>query len=358
MDIILNIGLDTLTNGLAYAILALGVFISFRVLNFADMTTEGTYVLGMSSSVLFIAAGVPAVIATVLSIFVGMIAGFITGILHTKLHINGLLAGIITMTGLFTINMILLGIANSCVTNQEFSFLYGLTSNVSLTNSGYRGIFHIFRGFYESNVDFSNVLKYWIIGISFVITLIVFVSMYFFFGTEVGMSMRAVGMNPKMARAQGINSDFYIILGLMLSNGLIALSASLKAQSINSGSTLFGPGMLVVGLACIIIGEAIFGKRSFLNWIISVALGSLVYYLIISIALELGLPSDYLKLLYALIMVLILTLSFVNSKTHFFDKLKRKLSKRRISEEEILAAEAHEDIKESDIPLVVEDEWC
>ncbi len=356
MDIILNIGLDTLTNGLAYAILALGVFISFRVLNFADMTTEGTYVLGMSSSVLFIAAGVPAVIATVLSIFVGMIAGFITGILHTKLHINGLLAGIITMTGLFTINMILLGIANSCVTNQEFSFLYGLTSNVSLTNSGYRGIFHIFRGFYESNVDFSNVLKYWIIGISFVITLIVFVSMYFFFGTEVGMSMRAVGMNPKMARAQGINSDFYIILGLMLSNGLIALSASLKAQSINSGSTLFGPGMLVVGLACIIIGEAIFGKRSFLNWIISVALGSLVYYLIISIALELGLPSDYLKLLYALIMVLILTLSFVNSKTHFFDKLKRKLSKRRISEEEILAAEAHEDIKESDIPLVVEDE--
>ena len=210
MDIILNIGLDTLTNGLAYAILALGVFISFRVLNFADMTTEGTYVLGMSSSVLFIAAGVPAVIATVLSIFVGMIAGFITGILHTKLHINGLLAGIITMTGLFTINMILLGIANSCVTNQEFSFLYGLTSNVSLTNSGYRGIFHIFRGFYESNVDFSNVLKYWIIGISFVITLIVFVSMYFFFGTEVGMSMRAVGMNPKMARAQGINSDFYI----------------------------------------------------------------------------------------------------------------------------------------------------
>lgn len=355
MDVILNLGLDTLTYGMAYAILALGVFISYRVLNFADMTTEGTFVLGSASVIWFIAIGIPAWIATIMAILIGAIAGFVTGILHTKLHVNGLLSGIITMTGLFTINMVIMGIAQSAMKGTAFNFFETYRATVSLESNRYTVIFDFARNNYSTLAAFGATRKYWVIGIMALITLGVYTLIYFFFGTEVGMSMRATGMNQKMARAQGINTDFYIILGLMISNGLIALASCLIAQRDYTTSSQNGTGMLVVGLAAIIIGEAIFGKRSFKNWIISVALGALIYYLIIAIATALGMPTHFLKLLYAVIIIIILALSFVNSTTHFVEKIKYKFRNKNKYQDEILQAEAHEDIKESTTPLVVED---
>ena len=356
MDSILNLGLDTLTYGMAYAILALGVFISYRVLNFADMTTEGTFVLGGASALWFITIGIPAPIATIMAILIGAMAGFVTGILHTKLKINGLLSGIITMTGLFTINLIIMGVAQLALKGGTFDLSQTFRANYTIGIDQNYVIFDIPKFFYSDLMQFASVRKYWVIGIMIFVTIIIYVITYLFFGSEVGMSMRATGMNQKMARAQGINTDFYIILGLMISNGLIALAACLIAQRDYSTSTQNGTGMLVVGLASIIIGEAIFGKRSFKNWLISVALGALIYYFIIAVATALGLPNHFLKLLYALIIIIILALSYVNSKTHFIERLKNNIHRNRKAEEEILAAEAHEDIKESDKPLVVEDE--
>lgn len=356
MSTFLNLGLDTLTYGMAYAILALGVFISYRILNFADMTTEGSFVLGGASLLWFITLGMPAIVATFLSVLVGAIAGLITGLLHTKLHINGLLAGIITMTGLFSINMVIMGLAQVAMNGGTFDIVTTYRALFTLDINKYTTIFDFAKNFYSTAADFSAVRKYWVIGIMALFTLLIYVVLYFFFGTEVGMSMRATGMNQKMARAQGINTDFYIILGLMISNGLIALASGLIAQRDYTTSTQNGTGMLVVGLASIIIGEAIFGKRSFKNWIISVCLGALIYYLIIAVATALGLPTHFLKLLYAVIIVVILTLSYVNSRIHYIEKFKRKIRKNKKIDDTILQAEAKEDIKESDKPLVVEDE--
>lgn len=383
METLLNLGLDTLTYGMAYALLALGVFISYRVLNFADMTTEGTFVFGAVSTFLFITMGWPAIFATILGVLIGSLGGLITGLLHTKLKVNGLLAGIITLTGLFTINLVIMGVVQYNMSmdlyrEQYANYINGYTivapikptysiatsfrATVTIDNSKYTTIFDIFSSNYDNINNFFKVRKYWVIGFMAVITLLVFGLMYYFFGTEVGMSMRATGMNQKMARAQGINTDFYIILGLMIANGLIALSGSLVAQRDYTTGTQNGTGMLVVGLASIIIGEAIFGKRSFKNWMISIGLGALIYYLIIAIATILGLPNHFLKLLYAIIIVVILALSYINSVTHFIPVIKRRMStffsknKTKSSIEEIIEAEAHEEIKETSLPIVVEDE--
>ena len=308
MDIFSN----TLQFGIPYAILALGVFISYRILDFADMTTEGSFVFGGAMSIVLIGLGWNPILATLVSIICGILAGLITGLLHTKLKINGLLAGIITMTGLFSINMVVFG-------------MQGIGGNSSYN------FFTAFKSYYtipvgDTDPTIFGYLSYilpdsWprltsVIITLFIIVIAIYGAIYWFAGTEVGMSMRATGMNPKMSRAQGINTTFYTILGLCISNALIALSASLCAQRDFTMSTTSGTGMLVVGLASIIIGEAIFGKRSFLNWIISVGLGALVYYLIVAVAIKAGLPNHYLKLLYALIIVAILAISFAKQKSN------------------------------------------
>ena len=269
---------DSLNLGFAYGLLALGIFISYRLLDFADLTAEGSFTLGGAFTAALIFNGINPILSTFLSIFVGFIAGIITGLLHTKLKIPSLLSGIITMTALFSINMILMGIGKD---SKYDSVVY-----LSKLDTIYE-LFSVFK------LRYLNIIL-----LNFIIVSLVTLFCYWLFGTEFGMSLRATGMNQKMARAQGINTSLMIIIGLGISNALISLSAALVAQANQSADVNMGIGTLVVGLASIIIGEAIFGKRNFCNWIISVVLGSVLYYLIIDIAINLGLDSYLLKLLF------------------------------------------------------------
>lgn len=318
---IVEILLDVFQFGLPYAVLALGVFISYRVLDFADMTTEGTFVFGGALSIVLISLGWNPWLATLISIIGGLAGGFITGILHTKLKVPGLLAGIITMTGLFSINMIVFGLTK-LGKGYSFADLYNSFCTIAYSGIGKDPtIFGLFQSWFDKRLYV--VIFTLVIVVSIVATII-----YLFFGTEVGMSMRATGMNPKMARAQGINTKFYMILGLAISNALIALSASLCAQRDLTISTTSGTGMLVFGLASIIIGESLFGKKTFKNWIISVVAGALVYYLIIAIAIALGLPSHLLKFLYAILIVIILASPIIKSKfLKFYNEPNRKANR-------------------------------
>ncbi len=289
---ILYVIIDIFKMGLPYALLALGIFMSYRVLDIADLSCEGTFTLGGTLSALFLIKGVDPFLATFLGMLAGFVAGIITGLIHTKLKITALLSGIITMTGLFSINLVIMGLANG----KDYDAM------VNLGDIPGREITVI----YESFLAIFNKNNYNIIFISLLIVLLIFFVIYWFFGTEIGMSIRATGINPNMARAQGINTNVMIILGLGISNALISLSGSLYSQTNGNASSTMGVGVLVIGLASIIIGEGIFGKRSFKNWIISVVLGALAYYSIVVVAVKLGLPTYYQKLLYALLILVVL----------------------------------------------------
>lgn len=282
---------DSLSLGLPYALLALGIFISYRILDFADLSAEGSFTLGGAVCIASIVLGVNPYLATLLALISGFLAGIVTGVLHTKLKIPKLLSGIITMTGLFSINMVIMGMA----TKQSYNNVVYVGDNQTIFKT-----IQIFSKGYQNTIFLSLII------------VLVFLSLiYLFFGTEIGMSIRATGMNKKMARAQGINTSLMIIIGLAISNALIAIGGSLYAQAELKADNNMGVGTLVIGLASIIIGEAIFGKRNFLNWIISVSIGSILYYLIITVAIQLGLPNYYKKLLYALLMVIILIVPLI-----------------------------------------------
>ena len=292
MNELIYILIDTLKFGIPYSILALGIFISYRLLDFADLSTEGTFTLGGVIIAVCLAHKVDPFLATLLVILSGFIAGFFTGLLHTKLHIPSLLSGIIIMTALFSLNMVILGIADG----SSFATFFNLSE---------------FKSIFDSFLAFFNKPNYNMIFISLIIVIIVMILLYYFFGNEIGMSIRATGMNKKMASSNGINTSIMMMVGLGISNALISLSGSLFAQISGSASNVMGVGVLVIGLASIMIGEAIFGKRTFKNWLISVSLGAIIYYLIIVIALRLGLPDYYLKLLYASLIVVILTVPYL-----------------------------------------------
>lgn len=298
--------------GLPYALLALGIFISYRVLDIADLSCEGSFTLGGALSAVLLVLGWNPFLATFMGMFAGFLAGIVTGLIHTKLKITSLLAGIITMTGLFSLNLVIMGLAPT-VTQTNINGVKDYI--ISYNESGYAALVNL-NGFnvnkepimriYDTFLAVFNKNNYNMIFISLLIVVIIGVVIYWFFGTEIGMGVRATGINSKMARAQGINTNAMIILGLGISNALIALSGSLFAQTQKSASSTMGVGVLVIGLASIIIGEGIFGKRTFKNWIISVLLGAIVYYLIVVVAIQLGLPSHYQKLLYALLILVVL----------------------------------------------------
>ena len=296
--------IDMLKTGLPYALLALGIFVSYRVLDVADLSCEGTFTLGGALSAVLLVKDINPFFATLIGMAAGFIAGIITGLIHTKLKITALLSGIITMTGLFSINLVIMGFAN----NNES----GYASLVNLNGKNVNGenikrIYDTFLAIFEKN-------NYNMIFISLLIVVAIAILIYWFFGTEIGMSLRATGINPNMARAQGINTNAMIILGLGIGNALIALSGSLFSQTQKSASSTMGVGVLVVGLASIIIGEGIFGKRTFKNWMISVLLGAVLYYLIIVVAIQLGLPSHYQKLLYAVLILFVLAVPQLRKK--------------------------------------------
>lgn len=288
MDTIYYIIEDAIEIGLIWSLMTLGIFISFRVLNFADLTAEGTITLGSAIAASLVIGNVPPLIATIIAGIGGFLAGMITGILHAKLKIPAILAGIITMTGLYSINLRVMGKASIYIGDADTIYVY-----------------------LRKIIDNPFISK--AITTLFIVIIIFFV-LYWFFGTEIGMSLRATGMNQKMARAQGINTSTMIILGLALANTLIALCGALVAQSDRSANMDVGKGTIVIGLASIIIGEVIFGKRSFKNWLISVILGSIVYQGLVGIAIALGLNPNDLKLLQAILIATILALPLIQKK--------------------------------------------
>lgn len=285
----LDLVLSTVSQGLLWAIMALGVFLTFRVLDIADLSVEGTFPLGAAVAATLIDAGHSVWFAMLIALIAGCIGGTVTALLTTKLKIPALLSGILTMIGLYSVNLMIMSKANVPLLRAETVFT--LTENL---------------------FGVSSVVATLIVGL--VATVIVGAIMYWFFGTVLGTAIRATGCNPQMARAQGINTNVMVILGLLISNGLVALSGALVAQSNGFADVGMGTGTIVIGLASVIIGEVLFGTRSFKNWLISVVLGSVVYRAVIAIVLELGMPPNDLKLFTAVLVAIALSLPLIKNK--------------------------------------------
>lgn len=285
----LDLVLSTVSQGLLWAIMALGVFLTFRVLDIADLSVEGTFPLGAAVAATLIDAGHSVWFAMLIALIAGCIGGTVTALLTTKLKIPALLSGILTMIGLYSVNLMIMGKANVPLLRAETVF--------TLT---------------EDLFGVSSVVATLIVGL--IATTVVGVIMYWFFGTVLGTAIRATGCNPQMARAQGINTNVMVILGLLISNGLVALSGALVAQSNGFADVGMGTGTIVIGLASVIIGEVLFGTRSFKNWLISVVLGSVVYRAVIAIVLELGMPPNDLKLFTAVLVAIALSLPMIKNK--------------------------------------------
>lgn len=279
--------------GLLWGIMTLGVYLTFRILNIADMTCDGSFALGGSTCAILVSKGMNPLLAILVSFFAGLIAGFITGIMHTKLKIHEILAGILSMIALYSINIRIMGKSNTPLLGVE-TLMTKMQDKLDLT---------------------PNIASF-IVGVIFGLLLIVF--LYWFMGTELGSCLRATGNNEKMVRAMGVDTDKMKLMGLMLSNALIALSGALVAQQQGYGDVGMGTGAIVIGLASIILGESIFAwfnKRfAFYVTLLSILLGSVVYRLIIAIVLQLGLKSSDLKLLTAIIVVFALAIPVAKKK--------------------------------------------
>lgn len=257
-----------LTLGIIWAIMALGLYLTYRVLNYADMTVDGSLTLGGAISAVAVTAGVPPILAILIAIVGGMLAGAVTGFLHTKLKIPDLLAGILTQFGLYSINLRIMGKAN-----------FGLLNQVTLF----------------SQIKDLGVPSKWVglvVGVICIVILIVCI--YCFFGTEIGCALRATGNNPDMVRAMGSNTKAYIVLGLVMGNGLVAMCGAILAQYQGYADINMGVGTIVIGLAAIMIGEVIFSKKSYMHRLIGVVLGSAAYRIVIAFVLRISLNSNFI----------------------------------------------------------------
>lgn len=281
--------------GIIYAIMALGVFISFRTLNIPDLTVDGSFTLGASVSAVLCMNGQP-LLGILLAFIVGCLAGSLTALLNTKLKIQPLLAGILMMLALWSINLKVMGKANISLLNKNT-------------------IYDLF--------NFSDAADYLKIIISAVILIAILILLYLFLKTKLGIVLRATGDNDQMVRALGVNTNWTVIIGLALSNGLVAVSGALIAQYQGFSDVSMGIGMVVIGLASVIIGEVIFGIKTLMRRLVAVILGAIVYRLVIALALELGMPTNDLKLISAVIVALALSMSTIKGR---FVKLKRRMS--------------------------------
>ncbi len=302
---VLNLILSALSQGAIYAPMAIGVFIAFRILNTPDLTIDGSLVFGMTTCAMITIAGHP-----ILAIFIGMlagaVAGLITGLLQTKLKINPILSGILTMTGLYTINYMILG-------GQSNRYLqYETTNSVGVTVSKASDtIYKMFDKRLAGVFEDSNAV---VLALTAIIVVIVVVALCLFFKTRSGMAIRATGDNEEMVRSSSINADTTRIIGIMVANGLVALSGSLLCHQQRYVDLNNGSGMLVVGLASVIIGQAFFGKRGVTVGIISAVFGSALYRIILQVAYKIDMPSYSVKLLSALIVVIALSLPLIKEK--------------------------------------------
>lgn len=274
-----------------WSIMTLGVYITFKVLDFPDLTVDGSFATGGAVTAILITKGVDPFLSLVAALLAGMACGFVTGFLHTKLEIPGILAGILTMIALYSVNIRIMGQSNTP--------LLGVSTIFTVITAVLPG--------------FSMNLLTILIGLVFAAAAIVL--MYWFFGTEIGCAIRATGNNEYMVRALGVNTNRTKILGLVLSNGLVALSGALVAQNQGYGDVQMGTGTIMIGLASVIIGEVIMGSRfSFAYKLISVVVGSVIYREIIAIVLQMGLKSTDLKLLTAIMVAVALAIPVVRKK--------------------------------------------
>ena len=274
------------TLGIIWGIMALGLYLSFRVLNFPDMTVDGSLTLGGAISAVNVAVGMSPIMAILIAMGAGMVAGSVTGFLHTKFKIPDLLAGILTQFALYSINLRIMGQANFGLLNQTTLFTQMKAMGVP---SQWAGL---------------------IAGVIFAVIFVVVI--YCFFGTEIGCALRATGNNPDMVKAMGANTSRYIVLGLILGNGLSATAGAILAQYQGYADINMGVGTIVIGLAAIMIGEVLFSKRSYMHRLTGVIIGSIVYRIIIAFVLRLSLganlivkiTADDMKLITAIIVVL------------------------------------------------------
>ena len=274
--------LGAVSLGILWSIMTIGVYITYRILDIADLSVEGTLPLGAAVACSMIIKGANPYLASFCALLVGCLAGLCTGVLHTKLKIPALLSGILTMIALYSINLRIMGAPNLSILRMNT----------------------VFRPLIRAGMASSVA----IIVVGGVCALIVISILYWFFGTELGSAIRATGNNQRMVRAQGINTDTMKILGLVISNGLVGLSGALIAQSQNFADVQMGTGSIVIGLASLIIGEVLFGGKSFFRRLVALILGAEVYRLIIALVLELGMNPNDLKLFTAITVALALWL--------------------------------------------------
>jgi len=294
-----------LSQGILWGLMALGVYITFRLLDIADLTVDGSFATGGAVCAVCLVNGVDPVLSLILSTIAGFIAGFVTGFLHTKCQIPAILAGILTQIGLYSINLRIMGRSNTPLLQYD----------------------NIFEGL-ENLTGLSNNWIVLIIGL--IVTILVIVILYWYFGTEIGSSIRATGNNEQMVRALGVNTNVTKTLGLMISNGLIALSGALVTQQQGYADVRMGIGAIVIGLASIVIGEVIFGhKGAFGTRLTSIVVGSVIYRIIVAVVLQLGLNTDDLKLLTAILVAIALTVPIVMNKHKQLSMYKKLTGKER-----------------------------
>ena len=283
--------------GIIWGIMALGVYITYRLLDFADLTVDGSMVTGGAVAVVLIRGGMHPVLALVFAFLAGMAAGFVTGILHTALGIPGILASILTQISLYSINLGIMGKANQAINVDQYELVASLRYVTA-----------------EMDVRIAFFLRMILCAILLIALL------YWFFGTELGASIRATGCNPQMASAQGINTNFCKVLALIISNGLVGLSGGIYAQYQGSADVNMGRGAIVIGLAAVIISEVLFEKIcagrkiAFAYTLFAVFIGAILYYVVIGLVLWLKMPSDYMKLFSAVVVACFLSIPYLRQK--------------------------------------------
>ena len=284
----LSMLVDPIEQGLVFGVMALGVYLTFRILDFPDLTVDGSFPLGAAVAARLIVSGSSPILATFVAVICGMLAGVITGVLNTKLKITGLLSGILTMTALYSINLRIMGRANIPLLGQD-------------------NLFNLFQGFGLS--DRMSVLLSFL-----VISLLAKFIIDWFLQTELGLALRATGDNKDMIRSLGVNTDNTVILGLALSNGLVALSGALVAQYQGFTDVKMGIGMIIIGLASVIIGETVINSDQIKWATLGVLLGSIIYRAVITMALRMNLNPNDLKLITALLVIGALGAPAIRSK--------------------------------------------
>ncbi len=287
----------SIAQGMIWGVMALGVYITFRLLDFADLTVDGSIATGAAVSVMLIRAGVSPLVTLPIAFLAGALAGMVTGLLNTALGIPGILASILTQISLYSINLNIMGKANQPVSVDNYPLVVSLR--------------------YVTDGSVSRLL-FFLGMIVFLLALIAV--MYWYFGTEQGHAIRATGCNSNMARAQGINTNFIKVLALMISNGLVGLCGALYGQFQGASDVNMGRGAIVIGLAAVIIGEVLFGKfaskrkLAFAFTLASVILGAVIYYMVYQFVLWLKMPSEDMKLFSAIVVAIFLAIPYLKEK--------------------------------------------